>query len=96
MTLARSNGIVTTIDRSPDSKATEVPLADIRMPAQFLNARTSQSAPTFIGQALGMLDESTVRRIIVPMPRDSGFGNDGLPLWAAAPSRPAVLSERST
>ena len=79
LTLARSNGIVTTIDCSPDSKATEVPIADIRMPAQFLNTRTSQSAPTFIGQALGMLDAASARRIIVPTPRDSGYGNGGLP-----------------
>jgi hypothetical protein len=55
LTLARSNGIVTSIDTSSDSQATEVAIVDVRMPAQVGSKKTSQSAPTFIGQALGLV-----------------------------------------
>lgn len=79
LTLAGSNGIVTTIDRGNGSHATEVALTDIRMPAQWGNPNTSQSAPTFIGQALGLLDERSARQAIHIGPRDSGFRNGGLP-----------------
>jgi hypothetical protein len=76
---ARSNGIVTTIDQHRDSLATQIPLHDIRMPAQPFSNRTSQSAPTFIGQSLGLLKESDTRSP-VPTPRDSGYRNGGLPV----------------
>lgn len=79
LTLAGSNGVVTSIDRGHGSEATEVPLADIRMPAQWRNTKTSQSAPTFIGQALGLLNERSARQAIHLPPRDSGFRNGGLP-----------------
>ena len=77
--LAGSNGIVTTIDPSQASRATKTPLADVRMPDPWKSGTTSQSAPTFIGQSLGLLDESSARRSIRPVPRDSGYGNGGRP-----------------
>lgn len=79
MGMAASNGIVTTIDKSSDSVATEVPLFDARMPAQWGNGFASQSAPTFIGQALGLLTERRLIDIVSPKPQPSGLGNGGLP-----------------
>ncbi len=79
LTAASSNGIVTSIDQSQGSRATEVPLFDIRLPAQAFNDHTSQSAPTFIGQALGVVSRERASQLIVPTPRDSGFGNGGRP-----------------
>jgi hypothetical protein len=66
LTLASSNGIVTSIDAGKGSKATEVPLFDIRMPAMDGNPHTSQSAPTFLGQALGVLNRNDVRGKVLP------------------------------
>ncbi len=66
LTLANSNGIVTSIDSGNGSKATEVPLFDIRMPALDGNPHTSQSAPTFLGQAMGVLSRNDVRGKVLP------------------------------
>jgi hypothetical protein len=67
MKLAAANGVVTTIDKG--GAATEVPLFDMRMAAQFKNTHSSQSPPTFIGQALGVLSEQRYDQIF---PRSGG------------------------
>jgi hypothetical protein len=77
MKLASSNGVVATIDKG--GEATEVPLFDIRMPAQVGNKHSSQSPPTFIGQALGMFSKEAYLKTFpkeVPQP-----GRGSLPVY---------------
>jgi hypothetical protein len=81
------NGIITSIDRPAADfqnrlyNATDIPnLVDVRVPAQPLNPNTSQSAPYFIANMLSYaLERYRERNPLVPTPRDSGYGNGGLP-----------------
>jgi hypothetical protein len=81
------NGIITSIDRPAADiqnrlyNATDIPnLVDVRVPAQPLNPNTSQSAPYFIANMLSYaLERYRERNPPVPTPRDSGYGNGGLP-----------------
>jgi hypothetical protein len=81
------NGIITSIDRPVADiqnrlyNATDIPnLVDVRVPAQPFNPNTSQSAPYFIANMLSYaLERHHERSRPIPTPRDSGYGNGGLP-----------------